>query len=197
MKVTLKTGIIFALIWIVFTFTFHLIFPKTTELTTVVSMFVNMFLLLSGISFGLYFHKKKEEGSKEDKKKKAANEGNALSDIKAAMSVGVPYAVIVSVFMFFYYNNINPGIIEDLKKPHIEKLKKETSSLKNIAKLKKSNLELETKTKEEIYKSGLNTIDAIYNAKFTATLSILGMIFLSTIYSILVTVIFRKTIFRS
>ncbi|MES2589516.1 MAG: DUF4199 domain-containing protein [Bacteroidota bacterium] len=184
MKVTLKTGIIFALIWIIFKLSYHLILPNTTELT--VSIFVNMFLLLSAISFGLYFHKKKE----------GTTEGNALSDIKAAMTSGVPYAVIISIFMYFYYNNINPEFIEKIRKPKIENLKKELSSEKYIAKLKRLNPELETKTKAEIYQAGLSNVNAQINPKSTAILAILGMIFLSTVYSILITVIFRKILFR-
>ena len=184
MKVTLKTGIIFALIWIIFKLSYHLILPDTTELT--VSIFVNMFLLISAISFGLYFHKKKE----------GTTEGNALSDIKAAMSSGVPYSVLVAIFMFLYYNNINPQFIENVRKPKIEVLNKELSSPKYIAKLKRLNPELETKTKAEIYQAGLSNINAQVSPKSTAILSILGMIFLSTIYSILVTVIFRKILFK-
>jgi predicted permease len=183
MRITVKVGVLLAAIWMLFKVLYHLFFPETTDLT--VSIFINMFLLISSISLGLYLQKKKEGDS----------QGNALSDIKSGMTCGVPYAVLVSIFMYVYYTSINPSYIENIRKPFVEKLKEDLSTEKKIAKLKKINPELETKTKEEIYKEGLKNIQFQTNPKSTSIISLLALILLTTFYSIIITVILRKTIF--
>ncbi len=185
MRITVKVGVFLAILWMIFKVLFHLIQPETTDLTP--SILINMFLLISAISFGLYLQKKKE----------GSNKGNALSDIKAGMTSGVPYAVLVSVFMYFYYTNINPAYIQKIRKPFVEKLKSDLSTNEKVAKLKRLNTELETKTKEEIYKEGLKNIEFQTNPKSTSIISLLALILLSTFYSIVITVIMRKTIFRT
>jgi predicted permease len=121
MRITVKVGVLLAMIWMLFKVIFHLVLPETTDLT--ISIFTNMFLLISAISFGLYLQKRKEGN----------NQGNALSDIKSGMTSGVPYAVLVSIFMYFYYTNINPTYIENIRKPFVEKLKEDLSTDKKIA----------------------------------------------------------------
>ncbi|MFN5417123.1 MAG: DUF4199 domain-containing protein [Flavobacteriia bacterium] len=184
MRITVKTALICSLIWIIIKMSYHLIWPNTTELTPMI--FSNMFLLITSISMGLYLHKKKEGFAA----------GNALSDIKSAMTAGVPYAVIVSIFMFLYYNNINPAFIEQIREPKMKVLEKELSSEKYIKKLKQMNPELETKTTEEIHKLGVDNLNAQTNPKSTSIMSLLGMIMMSTVYSILITVIYRKVLIK-
>jgi hypothetical protein len=184
MKITVKIGVLFALLWIAFKFAYHAITPDTTELKP--SIFANMFLLLTSISLGLYLHKKKE----------GFKEGNALSDIKAAMTSGFPYAVIVSVFMYFYYNSINPNFIQSVQKPFIEQLKQDVSTDKKVNELKRLHPELETKTKKQIYASGLENIKGQTNPKSTSIISLLALMLLSTIYSILITTVYRRVLFR-
>ncbi len=185
MKVTVKTGLICALSWIIIKMLYHLIWSETTDLTPMILS--NMFFLMCSVSLGLYLHKKKEGFS----------QGNALSDIKAGMSAGVPYAVIVALFLFFYYNNINPQFVERTKEPLITQLDKELGSDKSIQKLKKMNPELETKSKDEIYKMGMENINFKASPKFTSILSVLGMIIMTTIYSIFIMVVYRKILVRA
>lgn len=185
MRVTVKVGILLAILWMIFKVIYHLSMPNSTDLT--ISIFTNMFLLITAISFGLYLQKKKE----------GSNQGNALSDIKSGMSSGVPYAVLVSVFMYVYYTNINPSYIQQIRKPFVEKLKEDLSTEEKVAKLKKLNPELETKTKSEIYKEGLKNIQFQTNPKSTSIISLLALILLTTFYSIIITIILRKTIFRA
>lgn len=184
MKITVKTAVVCSILWIIVKVAYHLIWPETTELSPLI--FSNMFLLISSISFGLYLHKKQEGFS----------QGNALSDIKAAMASGVPYALVVSLFMFFYYNNINTQFITNIKKPFIAELKSDLKDEKTIEKLKRLNPELETKNKDEIYQQGIDNINAQTNPKATAIISLLGMIVLSTLYSILITIVYRKVLVK-
>lgn len=184
MRITVKTALICALIWIIIKMSYHLIWTNTTELTPMI--FSNMFLLITSISMGLYLHKKKE----------GFGAGNALSDIKSAMTAGVPYAVIVSIFMFFYYSNINPQFIEQIREPKLKVLEKELSSEKYVKKLKKMNPELETKTTEEIHQLGVANLNAQTNPKSTSIIALLGMIMMSTVYSIVITIIFRRILIK-
>ena len=185
MKITVKTGFICALTWIIIKMAYHLIWPEATSLTPMILS--NMFFLMCSVSLGLYLHKKQEGFS----------QGNALSDIKAGMSSGVPYAVIVALFLFFYYNNINPQFVENIKKPMIEQLDKELSTEASIKRLKNQNPELETKTREEIYQMGLENINFKASPKFTSILSVLGMIIMSTLYSIFIMVVYRKVLVKA
>jgi hypothetical protein len=184
MKITLKTAIICALLWIIVKTAYHLIAPDSVFLTPMILS--NIFGLMASVSIGLYLHKRKE----------GFDQGNALSDIKAAMSAGVPYALIVSVYMFLYYSYINPNFVNQLKKPMIERLMLEISTDQKLNKLKKLNPELETKSKAEIQKMGMENIEAQVNPKGTSILSLLGMTLMATIYSIIIAIIYRKILVK-
>ncbi|MCE3294838.1 MAG: hypothetical protein K0R65_552 [Crocinitomicaceae bacterium] len=185
MKITVKTGLICALTWIIIKMAYHLIWPQATSLTPMILS--NLFFLMCSVSMGLYLHKKQE----------GFTQGNAMSDIKAGMTSGVPYAVIVALFLFFYYNNINPQFVENIKKPMIEQLDKELSTEKSVQRLKNQNPELETKSRDEIYKMGLENINFKASPKFTSILSVLGMIIMSTLYSIFIMVVYRKVLVKA
>lgn len=167
----------------IFKVIYHLVLPNTTNLTP--SIFLNMLLLLTAISLGLYLHKKKEGYA----------EGNALSDIKSAMKAGVPYAVLISIFIYFYYSTINPSF----NKNQIEKAKSgiwnAINNPKSLAEIKKQQ-SFEVMTNNQIYNEMIKGPISFYKPSSTSILSLLSLILLSTIYSILVTIIFRSILFR-
>ena len=184
MKKTIKIGLLFAVVWMLIKLAFHATLP--TESSLKVSVFINILLLLTAIAVGLFYHKK-EEGF---------TEGNTLSDIKAAMTSGIPYTILVSIFIYLYYNNINP----DFNKLQISAAKKTIELALNnpmeLAKIKTQNEAFEVMTKEKMYKELVKGPKNFYKASSTALISLLSLIMLSTVYSILVTVVYRKVLVR-
>lgn len=146
---------------------------------------LNILGVLTAIAVGLFLHKRH-----------ATEESTALSDIKNAMTAGVPYAVIVSVFLYFYYNNINP----DFNKHQIAEaemnIQKMLDDEKELEKLKSSNAEFEVMSKEELFDELSKGPKTFYEPTTTMTVSLLSLLLLATLNSIFVTVVYRKVVFK-
>lgn len=184
MKITLKFGLLGAGVWMLVKLIFF--WAGASDTTVTPSAMINMFVMLVSIALGVYFHKK-AEGMKQ---------GNALSDIKAGMTTGIPYALLVSVFLYFFYEKINPDFIDSRIAKTEQELKKVLDDPKEFQKLRASNEEFEVKSKEEIYEAIMENQYNMYSAKFTAILGMLGMTVLATAYSIFVTIVYRRVLLR-
>lgn len=185
MKITIKIGIIFAISWMLIKYVYHLINPDTLDLK--LTIFSNMLLLISSISLGLYLHKKQEGFS----------QGNALSDIKAAMTSGVIYTIFSCGFIYLYYAVINPDFnahqISEVK----TEIKKEIENPEGLKRIQASQETFEVMTKEQIYKELVKGPEVFYAAKSTFVISLLSLLLLSTLYSILITIIYRKILLKN
>lgn len=183
MKITVLSGITFALAWI--TTKMFFLWTGIAQYDVVPSVLINMLFLLAAIAVGLYLQKRRE-----------SEEGNALQDIKNGMTAGVPYAVLVSVFIYFYYSNIDPGFNEhQIAEAHagIQKLLESPEDLQSV---RESNPEFEVLSKEEIFEKLKEGPEGFYNPSSTMTLSMLAMLLLATLNSIVITVIYRKIVFK-
>jgi hypothetical protein len=65
-----------------------------------------------------------------------------------------------------------------------------------MAKIKKNNPDLESLTREEIYEKAIANQKAMFSPGSTMTISLLGMLLLSTVNAIILTVIFRRVLFK-
>ncbi len=183
MKITVRTGLVFALVWILFKMI--LLWTGAFRYNIVPPVLFNMLCLLLAISVGLYLHKRKE-----------GTLGNALNDIKNGLSAGMPYAIIVSVFIYFYYDKIDPEFNgHQIAEAH-QGIKEMLDDPDNLTQLREENAEFEVKTKEEIFESLKQGPENFYNAGSTMTLSLLAMLILGTLNSIFITIIYRKVVFR-
>lgn len=183
MKVTVLSGLSFALGWITIKMVFF--WAGIAESGLVPIVLINMLCLLLAISVGLYLHKKRQ-----------SEQGNALSDIKNGLTAGLPYAIIVSVFIYFYYSTIDPGFNEHQIAEAQAGISKMLETAEGIEEVRSSNPEFEVMTREEIYDSLRSGPEGFYNPTSTMTLSMLAMLLLATLNSIFITVIYRKVIFR-
>lgn len=184
MRVTVKTGLICAAIWIGIKSLFFFMGWNTKEMLPVLVM-LNILGVLLSIAIGLYLQKMRDtEGS------------NALRDIKNAMAAGVPYTIIVSIFMLLYYSKIDPEFNKKQIAEAEVAILKSLDSPEELKAMKESNPSFEVMTKEEIYEDLRKAPQTWYSAKFTMTVGLLAMLLLSTINSIVVTVIYRKIMFR-
>lgn len=179
---TVKIGLISAGIWILGKMVMYMIDPLMPVSSAI---YLNIFLLLGAIAFGLYRTFLRE-----------TEESNLLNDIKNGMKAGLTYSAIVGGFIYLYYASINP----DYNEYQIAQLDKGITEAVNnpdeLAKIRKSNEAFEVKTKEEIEEELKKGPRSFFNAGSTFTVSILAMLLLSTLYSILVSLILRKVVFK-
>jgi hypothetical protein len=184
MRTTVKTGILFAIAWILVKLAAFGMGYSTESLVPLV--FLNMFFLLAAISIGLFLTKRGN-----------TKKSSTLNDIKNGLTAGVPYAILIGSFLFLYYNNIDPEYnAHQIREKQME-LKIQLDDPVSFVKLKASNEEFEVMTKEQIVEKSSESLKAFYNPKFTMTLTLLALLLLSTIYSIFVTIVMRRIIFRN
>jgi hypothetical protein len=183
MRITVKIALFAAVTWIVFKMV--LFFLGVADHTTVIAVLSNIFMLLSSISIGLYLQKRHE-----------TEETNAMIDLKNAMSAGVPYVVITCLFLYLYYAKINPEYYARQIANKEYEIKKMVEDPKALAKFKKDFPDAEVMTKNQIEHKLIENNKKGASAGFTATLATLALLILSTFYSILVTIIFRKIVFK-
>ena len=186
MRVGVKTGIIAALSWIAFRLSAHYLgffvdtpVPQTTVL-------LNIFGLIVAISVGLYLEKRK-----------LTEESNALFDMKNAMSAGVPYVILVSIFIYFFYHKINPECYAHQVAENDLAIERMVNDPVQFEQFKREHEDAEVMTKEQIENKLKESNRQGASAGFTATLTVLAMIVLATLYSLLITIIMRKVVFRN
>jgi hypothetical protein len=183
MKITVKVGLIFAGLWILTKMIFF--WTGALEYNVVPAVLLNMLFVLLAIAVGLYLHKSKQ-----------TEYTNALGDIKSGMTAGVPYAFIVSIFIYFYYEKVDPGFNEHQLAEREYALIKELDKPDGLRKIQRANPDLEVFSREEIIKKANDSNKGFYNPTSTMTLSMLALLLLATLNSIFVTVIMRRVIFR-
>jgi hypothetical protein len=179
MKLPLKVGLIAAAIWISIKLAAFYLSLSLDDLRPFV--FINMFILTAAIAIALYLVKRKE------------TENNLLNDVKNGMLAGVPYAVIVSVFLYFYYEKIYPDFIERRLNEHSLEL----SNPQTIKKIQRSIPEMENKSFEEIKKEDMEKAKDSLKANRAMLLSMLSLLLYATLNSIVISVIFRRIVFRN
>ncbi len=185
MRVTVKVGLLFAALWIGVKMVYYSTVTGAARYELTLPIFSNILFLLLAISIGLYLHKRKE-----------TEESNALNDIKNALSAGVPYIVVVSVFMYFYYSKIDPEFNRHQRAETAMQLEKMLNNPDDLEKMRESNSEFEVMSVDEIRESIISNQEAMYSPQAVTTISLLGLLLLATFNSIFVTIVFRKLVFR-
>lgn len=184
MRITIKIGLLFAFAWMLVKMVFFWTGMVGTNI--VPAVLLNMLFILLAIAIGLYLHKLKE-----------TEYVNALTDIKNGMTAGVPYAMLVSVFIYFYYTNIDPGFNAHQKSEWEVAISKELDSPGGLERAREQNPAFEVLSKEEIITNMKSGYESFYNPTSTMTLSMLALLLLATLNSIFVTVIMRRVVFRN
>ncbi|MEX2485881.1 MAG: hypothetical protein WED10_15020 [Brumimicrobium sp.] len=184
MRPALKTALFFAGSWILLKFIF--LFFGVFQNEIFYSGLLNNLFLLAAIAVGLYLEKKKE----------GFGEGTALSDIKHAMVAGAPYTLIVSIFMFFYYQDINPSFVENRVSERMDIVYNNMERVSYVDSLKLQNQDFKVMTDEEIYNQIQEETKSAFSPKSLLTFSLLGLLILGFTYAIFVTAIYRKIMLR-
>lgn len=184
MKPALKIAFLFAALWIGIKLLFNNFGIFQDDIR--VPGLINMLFLVLAISIGLYLEKKKE----------GFGEGTALSDIKNAMTAGTPYILIVSIFMYFYYDSINPTFIEHRKTERMDQIYENMQRPTYIDSLKLQSPEIEALSNEEIYRKVKEETDSNLAPYSMFIFSLLGLLLMAVTFSIFITLIYRKILFR-
>lgn len=145
----------------------------------------NILCLLLAISIGSLIEKRKEN----------ATDSTALGDIKRAMAGGMVYSVLVSGLIYILYSQIDPGYNKNQIARIEEVYKRDINNPKKLAEFR-SVPENASLTKEEILKQAMQGPKSFYNPKSTMLLSLLGMMLLTTVNAIVVTIVFRRVLFK-
>lgn len=185
MKITVKIGLLFAALWIGFKLILFATVTGSARYDMTFAIMTNIFCLLMAITLGLYFHKRKE-----------TEYTNALGDIKSGLSAGLPYTIIVSIFLYFYYTKIDPEYNQHQRSEAAMQLEKLLDNPKDLKAMRASNAEFEVMSVDQIRDSIISNQEAMYSAQAVTTISLLGMLILATFNSIFVTIVFRKLVFR-
>lgn len=147
---------------------------------------LNNFLLLTAMGLGLYLEKKRE----------GIENGTAMSDIKNALRAGAPYVLIVSAFMYFYYDTIHPEFVDNQVEQRMDMIYADMERPSYVDSLKMHNSEFQVLTDEEILRKAKIEIESNLAPKSMFTFSLLGLLVLAVSYAILLTLIFRKLLFK-
>jgi hypothetical protein len=149
-----------------------------------VQLFVlmNMFLLTFSIALALYKFKKTEE-----------NPANFMQDVKKGIAAGMIYNLIVSGFIYLFYAKIHP----EYNQYQIDQAKELLENPKNLEKIRAKNPDMKNKSDAEIKKMSLMQVQQIASAGFTFVLALLGLTLYSILNSIVISVIYRKLLFKT
>ncbi len=185
MRAALKFSLLFSGGWIAVKLIFYSLGVFQDNIF-IPGMINNLFLLLA-ISLGILFEKKKEGYGK----------GGPLSDIKKGLTVTAPYVLIVAAFMYYYYDSINPSFIEHRIEQRMDNFYAEMDNNPDfIDSLREKNPKFKTSTKEDILKSIKVDLENNQSPFTMFVFSLLGLLIMGLTYSILITLIFQKILFR-
>lgn len=186
MRASLKIAVLFAGIWFFGKYLFFYFQLLQTNEQYPIQVMWNILCLLLAMTIGSLIEKRKQDIS----------QSSVLSDIKSILGIGMVYTVIVSGLIYLYYAKIDPAYNENQIATIEESMKKMVNDPVEFKKFKTERPEYEALSKEEILKKSSESIRPWYQANTVMTISLLGMLMLSVINSLVITVIFRKVLFR-
>lgn len=184
MKIGVKIGFALALLWIIIKMIFF--YANMSLHTYEASALINNFFLLCTISITLYLFLKKNNYAPTP----------FLTDVKQAVVGGFVYTIVVSLFSWFYYANIDTTYIDNKIELRMEAVKKALQTDKQLAEFKKSQPAMEMMTREEIYANIRKSATSTLSPKVAAIIMLLGFTMLTFLYSVVVTFFFRKILLR-
>lgn len=185
MRPSIKIALVFAGIWFAgkMLFFYLQIFQDRPGVKYLVMW--NILCLLLGMTIGTLSELRGEDRS----------QSTALGDIRKAMGGGMVYTVLVSVLLYTYYAKIDPAYNQQQIAQQEIMDKEFVSTPEGLAKVKEDP-EYQSLSKEEILERRRESYSQVYNAATTMTMSMLGMLVLTTVNAIVLTVVFRRVLFR-
>lgn len=184
MKNPINIAIALAALWIIFKCVFYAY--GLSDESFVPGVLINVFFVLVTGSFGLYMARRKNNFSS----------SHFLDDYKNALKGSVVFSILISVFVYVYYSQIDPSYMERKITSKIEMAEKQVATDAKFDQLVEQNPNLRKVSKKEYVANVKDDAQTIHSAYVQSTLSLLALMVLSLIYGLGVTVIFRKIVFR-
>lgn len=179
-----KIALLFAFSWILLKYLFYTLHFFQDDIL-IPGLINNLFLILA-IALGLYYEKKKEGFGK----------GTAFSDLKAAVTSGMIYTLLIAGFIFVYYQYIQPEFIETRIEERMDLLYSEMERPSYIDSLRNDNESFSMMTDEEIIRNIKDNTVTNLSPKSSFIFTLLGMMILTFSYGIFITIIYQRILFR-
>ena len=184
-KKTYLTGLIFGILWCGVKFISYLLNWDSPETLSTFVMLNLLFATFSIIVALLIVNNTRNL------------DRNLLMDFKTGITSGFIYTLVVSFFIYMYYDKINP----DFNKSRINKRKIELSkhfdiSSKNVEAYRGNNPEWKSLNKKELLEEDAKATAYHTSPKITMIFSLSGLLLWTTLNSIVISLIFRRFLFR-
>jgi hypothetical protein len=184
MKTSVKTGLFFALIWIILSLIFFL--AGISKATFNIGILINIFLLMAAVASGLYLTKK--EGNFE--------RGIFLSDFKTSMQSGIIYAITISSFVYLYHNNIDLSIRQDLIDAQIEAVHRSVPDSETYAEMQADDPTWKDKSYDDYIELMEDQANSMISSSSVFIAHLMGLTFFTFFFSFFVTMIMRLVVLR-
>lgn len=181
MNRTYKIGLIAAFIYIIFELTVVFLGYNHDENVHVIAFGFNTLILLLAVAFSILseFNLKLKEGKGV----------SLLHDIKSGLRTVSVYAVIISLFIFSYYNWIDPEYSEIRAQQHIARTQHENFEEQAKLKMEAAPEMYEGKSIEDLRDTNEAAIEMILTPSFKniIPMTLFSLILLGMVYTFLIT----------
>lgn len=184
MKPSIKIAFVCSIISIGFTLAFY--YAGKSVQGYEAAPFINLFLLLTAISGGVFMFKKKENFL----------ERSFLEDIKYAMQGGIMFTIFVSLFVFFYHSKMDTSIIDSKVTALLEMSDKNVPNEEVYKELQKNDKTWQDKTFMDYKENQEDQFRSMVSAEAFALVHVVVGMLLTLFFSIFVTLILRKVVLR-
>ena len=185
MKVAIKTGFFFALIWIIITMVMY--YAGFSKEGFTIGVLINIFVLMAAIATGLLLTKKKHKFEK----------GIFLEDFKTSVQSAIIYAVSVSAFIFLYHSKIDTSIRDSLITAQIEAIHKQVPDSERYAELQVNDPTWKHKSYDDYIENMEDQARSMISATSVFVAHLMGLTFFGLFFSFFVTIILRNVILRN
>jgi len=150
------------------------------------SPFINLFLLLTAISGGVFMYKKNENFA----------ERSFLEDIKQSMQGGIMFTIFVSLFVYYYHSKMDTSIIDSKVEALMEMSDKNVPDVATYKELQKEDRTWQDKTFMDYKENQEDQFRSMVSAEAFALVHVVVGMILTLFFSIFVTLILRKVVLR-
>lgn len=180
MKVSVKAGLVLASLWIIFKMI--VFYMGESEAGFKVGIFLNILFVLLAAAIGLYFTKIKSPPS------------FFLQDVKVCLRGSIVYTVIISAFVYMYYEKIDPFVMQNRIDEKVAYAEMQASE--NFKEIKAQTPGLKKDNPEQYVEKVRKDSELLHSGFVQSTFSLIALMLASIIYAFLVTFVMRKIIFR-
>lgn len=176
MNQTTRVALGFALIWIILKMILFNVVDRAADWYNLTVM-ANVLLLLLAIFVTMHFHKTQD----------------FLTDFKEALKGGVIYTIIVASFIFLYVKVIDTGFIDSRLNVRME----QAFTLEQFNEMKELDpVKLADKSYGDFLSDKAAEFELVKSPFIIMTLTIAALLIASVIYSLLITILYRRLLNR-